>query len=112
MVDQEPCYLYVVLTMILCSTNFSEAHFSFRLPNRVSRNKFVEWFENEVGPGVLLYNVLQTYNLQNYHTLVAESTHNRLHLVCGFGILAVLAFVGCWAGALQFRSRFQTAQIV
>ena len=33
-----------------------------------SENRNITYFENEVGPGVLQFNIQQIYNLQNFHT--------------------------------------------
>ena len=32
-----------------------------------SENKIVTYYENEVGPGVLQFNIQQIYNLQKFH---------------------------------------------
>ena len=77
-----------------------------------SENKISTCFENEVGPGMLQSSIQQTYNLQIIQRIRTEMTHNQLHMVCAFGILAALVFVKRWTGAFQVRSRFQTTRIV
>ena len=69
------------------------------------------FLKNEVGLGVLQSSVQEMHNLQKFHTTITELINNQLQVVCAFGILATLVSVGRWAGALQARSRFQTAQI-
>ena len=49
--------------------------------------------------------------MQKFDTTKKELTHNQLHAVCNFGILAALVFVECLTEALQVRSRFETAKI-
>ena len=68
-----------------------------KLPdNRAFRNYSITYFENEVGPGVLQFNVQQIYNPQNFHT----TKQNRHLISCmrgrAFGILAALVFVEHW----------------
>ena len=48
--------------------------------------------ENEVRPGVLQSSPQQSYDLPKFHSARTESTHNQLHVVCAFGILAALMF--------------------
>ena len=76
-----------------------------------SKNKIFMYLENEVGPGVFQSSVQQIYNLQKFHTARTESTNNQLLLVFAFGILPAVVFLELWIGALQVRSRFQTAFI-
>ena len=60
---------------------------------------------------MLQSSIEQIYNLQIIHRIRTEAIHNQLHMVSAFGVLAVLVFTERWTGALQVRSRFQTAQI-
>ena len=45
--------------------------------------------------------VFRRLNLRIIRRIRTETTHNQLHMVHGFGILAALVFVERWTGALQ-----------
>ena len=75
-----------------------------------SENKIYTCFENEVGPEMLQSSVQEAYILQIIHRIRTETTHNQLHMVCAFGILAARGFEP-GTRALHVNFRFQVAQI-
>ena len=65
-------------------------------PNRVLRNKFIAYFDNEVGPEVFQSSVQKTCYLLEFQTGRTGSKHGQWPALCTFSILPTGRFFERW----------------